>query len=214
MGGSTTAGNSDKLWKFSEGLTSTCVVGALWFLCSLPIVTVGAATTAMYTVFLRNIRSSQNRKEYVKPFFAAFKQDFKKSTILWLIQLAASAAFGLDTYYYLCMNAGGRFHYALGIVMLCLLAFVIMIFCYAFPLTALYRNTVRETLMESVQYACRNWAWSLLALAVSVAVPFVLTKGLWYFALIAGGAVGFANSYIMGVALKHEIPRGHGVAKF
>ena len=204
--------DSDRLWKFSEGLTGVCIVGVLWLLCSLPIVTAGASTTAMYTVFLRNIRSHEPKK-YVKPFFASFRQSFRESTVLWLIQLAVSAVLGVDVYYYYRLG-GVRTCLALEVVSLCLLAVVIMIFCYAFPLTALYRNTVKETLIESVQHAFYSWPWSLLALAVSVAVPFLLTKGLWYLVLIAGGVIGIANSYIMVHALKREIPRGHGPAKF
>jgi uncharacterized membrane protein YesL len=203
--------DSGRLWKFSEGLTDVCIVGVLWFLCSLPIVTVGASTTAMYTVFLRNIRSHE-QKQYVRPFFDAFKQSFRESTVLWIIQLVVSAVLGIDVYYY--RLRGGRIGLAMEVVILCLLAVVTMIFCYAFPLTALYRNTVKETLIESAQYAFYSLPWSLLALTVSVAVPLLLTKGLWYLVLIAGGVVGIANSYIMVHALKREIPRGHGPAKF
>lgn len=205
-------GDSGRLWKFSEGLTGVCIVGVLWLLCSLPIVTAGASTTAMYTVFLCNIRSGQAQKKYVKPFFASFKQSFRESTFLWLIQLVVSAVLGVDVYYYYRLG-GGRTYLAMEVVILSLLAVVIMISCYAFPLTAQYRNTVKETLIESVQHAFYSWPWSLLALAVSVVVPFLLTKGLWYLVLIAGGAVGIANSYIMIHALKREIPRGHGPAK-
>jgi len=199
------------LWKFSEKLTDVCIVGALWFLCSLPIITVGASTTAMYTVFLRNIRNHE-QKRYVKPFFASFKQSFRESTILWIIQLVASIVLGIDAYYY--HLRGGLTSLVMKGVILCLLAVVSIIFCYAFPLTALYRNSVKETLIESAQHAFYSWPWSLLALAVLVAVLFLLIKGLWYMIVIAGGVVGIANSYIMDHALKREIPRGHGPAKF
>lgn len=213
ISGNTMADDSSRLWKFGEGLTGVCIVGAMWLLCSLPIVTAGAATTAMYTVFLRNIRSPYEQKRYVKPFFASFKQNFRESTILWLIQIAVSAVLGVDVYYYY-RHDGGKAYFAMEVFILCLAAVAVVIFCYAFPLTALYRNSVKETLIESVQHAFFSWPWSLLALAVTVAVPFLLIKGLWFLVLIAGGVVGITNSYIMVHVLKHEIPRGHGPKKF
>ncbi|MCH4239779.1 MAG: YesL family protein [Oscillospiraceae bacterium] len=213
MYGNAAVSDPDNLWKFGEGLASVCILGMLWLVCSIPIVTIGASTTAMYTVFLRRIRD-KNQKEYVKPFFTAFRQCFKQSTILWTIQLLLFAVLGLDLYYYARISgqkASGAF---LAVFTVCVLAAVIIIFCYAYPLTALYQNTVKETLIESAQYAVRSWPWSLLALAVSIAVPYIIFHGLWYLALIAGGAVGIANSYIMVHALKKESLRGHGSKRF
>lgn len=206
------ADDSSRLWKFSELLTGVCIVGAMWLLCSLPIVTAGAATTAMYTVFLRNIRSTRAQKTYVKPFFASFRQNFRQSTALWVIQFAVLVVLGIDFYYY-NRRGVGETSLAMEAFTLCLVAVVVMIFSYAYPLTALYRNSVKETLIESARYALYSWPWSLLTLAVFAAVLFLLTKGLWYLMLIAGGVIGVANSYIMVHALKREIPGGHGPEK-
>lgn len=212
ISGNAVADDSSRLWKFSEGLTGVCVVGAMWLLCSLPIVTAGASTTAMYTVFLRNIRSVKAQKTYVKSFFASFRQNFRRSTALWLIQLAVLAVLGIDVYYYNRRGGGGT-SLVMEVLTLSLAAVTVMIFNYAYPLMALYRNSVKETLVESARHAFYSWPWSLLTLAVSVAVLFLLIKGLWYLVLIAGGAVGIANSYIMVHALKREIPGGHGPEK-
>ncbi|ARP49471.1 MULTISPECIES: YesL family protein [Caproicibacterium] len=209
----TATNDPDNLWKLGDSLTEICLIGALWFLCTIPIVTAGAATTAMYSVLFRKMKKDGRYQGYVKPFFAAFKENFRKSTGLWITELAVSLVLSMDAWYYSRLAVRAGTYRGLEIAILCLLAVVIIVGCYAFPMTALYRNTVKETILQAAQHALRSWPWSLLCLALCVGVPFVVTKGLWYLALIAGGVVGFAIAHIMVHALKKEIPRVHGPEK-
>jgi len=202
---------SDKLWKFSEDLTDICILGALWLLCSLPIVTIGAATTAMYTVFMRHI--IHGRKELVKPFFAAFKENFKNATILWLIVFSVVALFAVDAFYYLYLSGGSIFHRMMGIAMICLLAIVILVSCYAFPMMALFSDTVKNTIIKSIKYSYISWPWTLLVFAVNVAVPALAAIGFWYFSFLFVGIIGYANSHIMVKVLKCDISSGLGCKK-
>ena len=55
-------------------------LNVLWLVCSLPIFTIGASTTAMYTVMLKVVKNEEGY--IVKGFFKAFKENFKKSTII------------------------------------------------------------------------------------------------------------------------------------
>lgn len=203
---------SDRLWKLSENLMNICILGALWFFCSLPIITIGAATEAMHEVFLHN--RMHDSKELVRPFFSAFRKNFKQSTILWLIMLLSSTVFAVDAYYYFQKSNQYDFHFAMGVLMVCILAVLVMVFGYVFPLTALYHNTVKRTLIRSAQYALMSWPWTLLIFAINVAVPIVLFHGLWFLALISAGVVGFADSHIMIRALRREISASPGIRKF
>ena len=66
-------------------LTDILVLNILFVVCSLPIFTIGASMTAMYTVSLRSVRYGDG---YVcRTFFAAFKRNFKQSTAAWLMIL-------------------------------------------------------------------------------------------------------------------------------
>lgn len=58
------------------------IVSLLWFICCLPIVTVGASTTALYYTVVKSIRKS--RGYAIKNFFHAFRSNFISSTVLWL----------------------------------------------------------------------------------------------------------------------------------
>ena len=209
MSGNPWQDRSDKLWKFSEDLTSICILGALWLVCSLPVITIGAATTSMYTVFMRRILFG--RKELVTPFFSAFRANFKRATAAWLILFAVLGLLALDAYYYLFLSPGSGFHTVMGTAILCLLSMAVMVACYVFPMLALYRNPVKSTLIKSAQSACISWPWTLLAFTVSVAIPALTVIGLWYLVFLFVGAVGYINSHIMVRAFRHEIPGGRGI---
>ncbi|MGN1267216.1 MAG: YesL family protein [Dorea sp.] len=55
----------------------------LFILCSIPLVTIGPALTALYHCTLRIVKG--NHSGTLKTFFRAFKQNFKQSIIVWLV---------------------------------------------------------------------------------------------------------------------------------
>lgn len=113
-------------WAFLNKLFTLMYVGFLWFVCSLPIFTIGASTTALYAFTSDMV----NRREgYVgKTFFKAFKAHFLKATGLWLL----ISFFGLFLYYdaTLCM--------AMNATLGKILFFGILSFSFIFLLTAVH----------------------------------------------------------------------------
>lgn len=60
--------------------------GMLWIVCSLPIITVGAASQALYYCIAKCVR--RQRGTLTASFFKAFCSNFKHATLIWLIYLA------------------------------------------------------------------------------------------------------------------------------
>lgn len=74
--------------KFAQVMTSLgemMLLNLCWILASIPLVTVGAANTAMYTVMGRRLRKEGSGT--VVPFFKAWWQNLKISTGFWLAQI-------------------------------------------------------------------------------------------------------------------------------
>ncbi len=59
--------------------------GILWLVCSLPVITVGAASAALYYTATKSIMRERGR--VTSSFFRAFRDDFKVSTVIWLVYL-------------------------------------------------------------------------------------------------------------------------------
>ena len=67
--------------------------GLLWLLCSLPLFTLGASTTARYYTIVKSVRHDRSRVS--RCFFSAFRSNFRQATLLWLLLVAELGAFVL-----------------------------------------------------------------------------------------------------------------------
>ena len=77
-----------KLYKYCTFLSEVLILTILWTVCSIPIITMGAATTGMYYVFTRLL---SGREGYVsRDFFKSFKQNFVQATFLTILLLFAA----------------------------------------------------------------------------------------------------------------------------
>lgn len=70
------------------------VLGLLWLVCSIPVVTMGASTTAFYYAYNKSVR--QKRSYAWKSFFDGLKINLKQSTIIWFIFLGIGLLVILD----------------------------------------------------------------------------------------------------------------------
>lgn len=70
--------------------------GFLWFLASLPLITIGASTTALYAYAFA---VTGQRDGYVgRTFFSSFKKNFVQATLVWVIMLAIFSFLFFDAY--------------------------------------------------------------------------------------------------------------------
>ena len=71
----------NKFFMFMEKVMNLCLLGILWALFSLPVITVGASTAALFQYTLRLTRDEEG---YVwKSFWNAFKKNFVPATMVW-----------------------------------------------------------------------------------------------------------------------------------
>ena len=89
-------------------LTIVCdivILHFLWLLTSLPILTIGASTTALYYTTMKCIRNGQGG--VVKMFFKSFKDNFKQATGIGILALAAGFICIFDMYYAISRDIKG-----------------------------------------------------------------------------------------------------------
>ena len=128
--------------KFSQLLMKlcyACYLNLLWLLCSLPVFTIGASTTALYYASLKVVRGEES---YVgRLFFRAFRENFRQATVLWLILLGIGLFLGADGYilYHLRAASAGTaaifWTLILALVIAVSVVYVIVLE-YVFPLLA------------------------------------------------------------------------------
>ena len=175
-------------------------LNVMWLVCCIPVVTIGASTTALYTVMLKLVK---NEEGYVfRGFLKAFKTNFKQSTIIWLIVLALGIVWTVD------FRMAGLMPGMAGIVMSAIflaLGFILLsVLLNIFPLTARYENGIKATFKNALILTVARLPYTLAMDAIVVAavvvslwstVTIVFALPIW---LIIGGAlIAWANSYIL-----------------
>lgn len=172
----------------------------LWLLCSIPIVTIGASTTALYTVMLKLVK---NEEGYIfRGFFKAFKSNFKQSTLIWLILALLGAVCWVD------FRVSGMIPGTLGLIMrsiFMLIGFLLLsVTIYVFPLTARYENSIRATFRNALILTVGRLPYTLLMVLVTVAavvaslwntVTLMFALPLWI--IIGASLIAWINSYIL-----------------
>ncbi|MGB4406744.1 MAG: DUF624 domain-containing protein [Sphaerochaeta sp.] len=74
--------NENSFWSFLTRIYNLAYAGFLWFVTSLPLITIGASTTALYSYVFA---VTEQRDGYVgRTFFASFRKNFGKATCIWV----------------------------------------------------------------------------------------------------------------------------------
>ena len=171
-----------KLYRFLSCFGDILRLNFCWLLFSLPIVTIGAATTAAFSL---GLRLADETETYIfGPFFKAFKENFKKGTIIGIINLVYAYAIYMDFQLFHAVEGNPMVFLIVGIVG----TFIgVCAFLYAYALTARYENTIPNTLKNSFDITIRYFGRSLVTVFVCLVLYVVLnwnTIMLFFFILI------------------------------
>ena len=137
-----------------EKIFDIMALGFLWILCSLPVITIGASTTALYYAMVKSVK---NNDGYVtKEFFRSFKLNFIPATILWMILAVMT--------FIMQLNVGilmKKSSCMVGLFFICFYALVsvylIIVACYAFPALSRFDFNVHGRALYFYQYHACNY---------------------------------------------------------
>ena len=189
--------------KFSQvllKLAQSCYLNLLWALCSLPLMTLGAATAALYAVTLKMTRDEEG--DLTKMFFRAFRENFRQATVLWLILLGAGGVLGVDAYilFHLFRSTTGP----AAVLWTLLFALVIaagvayaVVLCYVFPLVASVVNTNAAMLKNSFLIGAHYLFCTILVLAIHFAMFFVVVRLFTPMIIFGEGLCALLSSYLL-----------------
>lgn len=178
----------------------SCWLNLLWFICSIPVFTIGASTTALYYVTLKLARGEGG--DVTSQFFRAFRTNFKQATVLWLIMLATGIFLVLDGYVlnFLRQTSEG----AMAVIWTILLAVVIaaavlyvIVLIYIFPLVARVKNTNPRMLINSFMIGTHYLFCTILVFAIHFAVFFVTVRFFTPLILLGEGLCAMLSSLLL-----------------
>ena len=153
------------LLRVLEAIADIAIVGILWALCSLPVITLGAATVGAYRAggVLSEPKHSLSRE-----FFRAFRENFRQATVMELLLLAGGGILWLDLRILKALKVSG-----VSVVLIVLAAVWYLIALVVFPLMSRYDNTLSHHLRNAAAMVLLNLPRCALLLAFS-ALPVLL----------------------------------------
>ena len=193
------------VWRFIGKLWDVLVVNILWIICSIPVVTAGASTTAMYYVTLKLARDEDGYT--IRSFFKSFKENFKQATAIWLIFLLTGMLLAFDVYYFIKMAAPSSLRTIMISVFVAMIFIWSAMFTYVFPLQARFYNPVKRTIFNSFFMAVRHVFHTIGMLAVDGVILFLSVTYIPQLSIFGVALVAFFNSYMLNGVFKRYMPK-------
>ncbi|MCX4269694.1 MAG: YesL family protein [Lachnospiraceae bacterium] len=183
------------LMGFLTKITNSVYLNLLWLICCLPIVTIGASTTALFYVTLKLAKNEEGN--LTKAFFYSFKENFKQSTIIWLILLIVGIVLAFDGYVFYRMRFENVFWTIAAAVFLIAVAAYLIILMYIFPLLARFDNTTLAMFKNSIMLGMRFLLCTAIMAFLYFAMAFVAIHIFTPILLFGEGLCALLCSYLL-----------------
>ena len=194
-------------WVGQVALLAVC--NLCWLVCSLPVITTGAATTALYAVLLE--RRGMSFDAAFTTFFRAFRRCFRTATVLWLPALALGAAWVWSAW--LTVSHGFTNNAFALLPLLVSGAIWMFTLSWAFPLLAAGCRGVGHLVRKSFLLGLGELWRSLVMLAADLlplvlfvlyARTFMFLAGFWV--LLGFALIALVKLLVMEPVLRRHVP--------
>lgn len=157
----------DRIFGF---LGQLIAMNLLWIVCSLPVITAGASTTALFYCTLKLHKDGDIR--VLHDFFKSFKQNLRQSTVIWIALAAVGAILYMEKEALTAMPGAMSqiFTYVIWAAGICLITVAL----YIFPTVAAFENKTWVLVTNAFYFAGKKLHY-VLAVAVITTLPMMMT---------------------------------------
>ncbi len=153
----------NSVWNFFSTLADLVLLNILFLITCIPLLTIGASITALYSVVMKI--SKNNDPHLLKNYYSAFKNNFRQSTIIWIILLLLGLILGLDLYLVNHFEFPTIFRYIFLILAFCLTCII----SYIFPLQCKFINSIQQTFKNAFTVSIANLIpWTFLIVLLNI----------------------------------------------
>lgn len=192
---------NNMFFRFMSKISDLMILNFLWIICSMPIITMGAATTALYDTTLKLVDETEGY--LFKNFFKAFKNNFKKATIIWIGILFIFLIMGVNLVFWI------QFKSIAGYITVSIMVFVALLFIfteiYIFPILSSFNNTIKDTLKKAFILSLKYLPYSIAILLISsivIGIIIVFPFTVLFMIFVGFAFCAYINSYIFKIIFK------------
>lgn len=188
------------LMRFLTKLADMMILNILFLVSCIPVVTIGAAWTALYYVTLKMVKDEESG--IIRAYIHSFRQNFKQATILWLGILAVAGVLVLDLLILRRIDSPIAAAMNTGIGMIGI--FLLMVLQYLFPLLSRFdtdlKTTIRNAVLLTVGHLPRTllMVFSVVGAAIITCYNgYTLSIGILVWMLLGFALLAFSNSSVL-----------------
>lgn len=201
-----------EFWNFGGGYTriagkifDTLILGALCLICCIPVVTIGASSSALYYSFVKCVR--QDRGYVAKEFLHGLRLNWKSASVGWLgtLIVAAAALWNLTIVNRMEANNFTAFLLVLNVLVLILIAGLSV---YLYPVISRFEGGIWWYIKLSTYLMIRHLGITALGILV-LAMAGIFVYRIPLLALLLPGPMCWLMSELLENALQEcEPPTG------
>ena len=184
---------NNPVWRFMGTIADFFMLTIVWAVCSIPIVTIGASTSALYYVVLKMVK---NHEQYIiRSFFRYMKENFVSSTVVWIIVLALGLipAAGFFMLNQMGIREASFLFWMLVVVTLIYLMFATTVF----PLSARLEADVLKLIFMSFMISIKHFAWTFFMVVVTACAAALGVFVFWPILLIGVAGIAYVHALIL-----------------
>ncbi len=172
------------VWRAMDRMGDLMILNFLFIFFSIPIFTIGASTTALYSVSFKLLDETEGN--IVKNYFKAFKNNFKQATIIWIVVLFAGLFLAYDAYLsYISTSIIAKI--LMGVILLVGIIYAMWV-SWIFPVQSKFYNPVKVNMKNAALMMLIHMFPTTLLITVLNVVPFLL---LWFQTTLFFGLLPF-----------------------
>lgn len=189
-----------QIMRFLARLSDLVILNVVFLFTCLPLFTIGAAISALYTVVFA--MDTEREGKVLPTYFRAFRENFRQGTAVFLVLLLFGAASCVNMSQF--SEIGGGLGYGLFLLAMLVLILTVFTATFAFPLVSQFRNTTGAMLKNALLLSLSHLPRAILAgvinafpwLVMIVNLYAFLRLGILWFALYFSAAA-YYNSRIL-----------------
>jgi len=189
------------LYKVGMVLADIFLLSFLWIIFSIPIITIGASTTAVYYVCTK--KASGSDAYVLKGFLKSFKENFFVSTIAFVILAAVGVVIRFN-FHALTQVDLGVLRFPIRIALTIVLVQTIFVSMYVFPIISRFDMTAIGALKSALLLSNGHLFLTISNLVLFAATCIITIWIPFLFMFIPGIFVYFSASLFVKIFRKHN----------
>lgn len=161
-------------------LMDLILLNVLWFVCCLPVFTIGAATCGLYEVTIRY--ALYESPPVTSTFFEAFQRHFRKATLLFLLFLAAGLFLAVDLW--CAFQWKSSIQFLVFVVILAVGYFYLAVLSHVFPVQTYFHTGVKESVKKAFLLSMSNGIFTVFIMVLNLMPIFLILLFPTYFGQI------------------------------